>query len=298
MNPKPTLLIPVYKGGTFFGEMLNSIAGVSDLFEHVVISLNGDDGTDESLIYAFPVGVFSNLKVLKTPRILSPTKHFYFFIRELECFTKPDNPIFLLAHDDLIIEAHLRSFFEMEPNLKATCVLGDWLVFANKNPIKTERRTALPANTKSVNAGQWLDYIRSKKAAVFTNMSGIIAPLKVLSELKFLYKIPGESHAANFEYCIATSRHNKRVITTTEPLVKIREHALQQGKNIPISAFMVDEMRFRLWLFINLEGESFKKHVLFGKHGLLKSACYPIKYLKYKIRCALGLKTKYDRSSS
>jgi len=286
-HTKPILVIPVYKGGKYFEQMLDTLKLAEDLFSNVVVSFNGDESDlDQGIFQRSAVSSFHNILTLRTAAPLSAIRHMHFWVSFLKDNFHRDTPIFTICHDDLLLVENTRRFLNECPDLDGACVIGDWEVFIDEKPEILKIRTTFPPNVTKVSVLELLNwqnsFASSKKK--FTNLSGMIVALRVLSSVSAIYHYLPDSYGARIEYCLATSRHNKEIIRALPPLVRIREHSNQQGKTVPKLSGIADELRYRLWLLFNLKGEAFRAHCLKGPVNIFRTHSLLIKYVVLKFR--------------
>jgi hypothetical protein len=284
---KPVLMIPVYNGGDYFAQLLVSLAPAEHLFKNVVISFNGEaPNKDEATLKKSLVNHFSNLIVLRTLGPLCNIQHMHFWTSFLNSKFKQDDPIFNLCHDDLLNYSNTRYFLENNPNLTNVCVLGDWEIFMDESHKKIRLGSTFPPNATELNVCHLLAWQNSRLSnkKKFTNMSGLLVPLLALSEASAIYNFVPGSYGARMEYCLATSKHNKRIIRAFPPLVKVRDHQNQAGKNVPKAQEITDELIYRFWLILNLKGYAFREHCLRGPLNIYKANSLVIKYIAHKIK--------------
>jgi hypothetical protein len=280
---KPILLIPVYRGGQFFVECLESLQGALDCFQQVVISFNGpDQEQDYAAFLRNRPGPEEKFLCLFTSATFDACRHLAFVAQKLRGIFDPEAPVFLLAHDDLLRADAVRRFLESGGLDGASFYLGDWIAFESTQPALEETQTALPADCASLGVEEWLQYNWSQERHhVYTNMTGIVVPLLSLRRVTDWYARTGSATGARFEYCLATSREHTRIQRSLEPLVKVRHHPAQEGRNLPHLASMADELRYRIWMMLNLRGRAFFSQVILGPWGLLPT----LKLASRRLRC-------------
>ncbi|MCE2692997.1 MAG: hypothetical protein LW645_01830 [Verrucomicrobiaceae bacterium] len=284
---KPVLVIPVYKGGKYFEQMLDTLKLAEDLFSNVVVSFNGDDsGLDQGIFQKSTISNFHNILTLRTTTPLSAIRHMHFWVGRLKDNFHRDTPIFVLCHDDLLLVDNVRGFLNDHSDFDGVCVMGDWEIVYDEKPETLKIGTTFPPGVTQVSALELLNWQNSSASSKkkFTNLSGMIVALRVLSSVSAIYHYSPDSYGARIEYCLATSRHNKEIIRALPPLVRIREHSNQQGKTVPKLSGIADELRYRLWLLFNLKGEAFRAHCLKGPVNIFRTHSLLIKYVVLKFR--------------
>lgn len=240
-----TLIMPVHMGGEKFRECLRSIENHIHQFETVVISLNSGNvnSVDENIIYEI-LGKLEdkNVVVLKQPKVLRPTKHLFSLLSHSTFrFYKPDNPIMLLFHDDLIKGDELDDFLgNQRINLKGRVVFGPWEKRSRNNPDSLHFIESLTWGPQTSDSLLRQNSIRPS----FTNTSGMIAPFGSLRDYADAFL--KSEHGARMEWALVASKHSKQVISSHYPLVSILDHPEQAGKKLSYLDYQKDEIRFQL----------------------------------------------------
>ena len=220
-------------------ELLASLDEAGDLFERIVVSFNGDQAEeDEHKLNRSLVGSFKNLIIIRTRKSLPAIRHMSFFVDYLKRNFPSDSPIFLLAHDDVLLTGNLRGFLAAKGDFKGGCTLGDWMIFSDAEHKDVRLGTAFPPGVSEMTAVDFIQWQTATSSnSIFTNMSGMIVSLCALAKVAWVYNLPLEGYGARFEYCLATSRYHSKLLRADPPLVKIREHPGQEGKNVPVAAY-------------------------------------------------------------
>lgn len=278
------LVIPVYKGGRFFEECLESLRGAIDCFQRIVISFNGPEAEgDHAAFVKSRIGESGKVDCLFPFGNLGSVEHTAFIHERLSGQWRGDTPVFLLAHDDLIEGGALRRFVSTAPLDGSSFYLGDWISFEDGASSGEERHSALPEGCLSLGIGAWLSYNWSRPSRhVYTNMSGMIASLETLRQVAAWYRMTGSTTGARYEYCMATARQHQRIQRSPEPLVKVRHHAGQEGRRIDGLSAMSDELRYRIWMLFNLRGGDFLEHGLWGPWGVWPTLRLAWKWIRRK----------------
>lgn len=283
---KPILLIPVYRGGSFFVECLESLRGALDCFQEVVISFNGPEKEqDYAAFLRNRPGPEEKFRCLFAPTTLGGCQHMAFVCQKLRETLDPGVLVFLMAHDDLLRADAVRRFLGAAELNQRSFYLGDWITFESETPLVERTETALPEGATSIGVDEWLRHNwRQERRHVYTNMTGIVVPLLSLRRVTDWYARTGSATGSRFEYCLATAREHTRILKAPEPLVKVRHHPAQDGRNVQPLSSMADELRYRTWMMLNLRGRAFFSQVIGGPWGLLSTLKLANRRLRSQVR--------------
>jgi len=142
--------------------------------------------------------------------------------------------IMTLFHDDWLIRA------PGEIELESSSVLaGDWITDQSR-----VSNSAIEGSSQEVRT--WLEGGHFRN--IFTNGSGMIAPLAVReSAIRMLSLF---RTGVRSEYLVLTHRNIRTIEKVSLPLVRIRIHAGQDGRNQSVSSSFRGDVAFFIWLFL------------------------------------------------
>ena len=230
------LVIPVFRGGDFFAECLESVSAHVQKFDGILISLNGTEDSvreDRATALEFATLDAKRIQIITTGEFLSGESHNKFILDSLRGRgIIEDDLVMNLFHDDL-----LAVDFERPELLADRVIAGDWLEL-----VSDRRHQAI--SEPSVLASNWLANWGFHGA--WTNGSGMIAPFAVWSDVA--EKLESWKTGVRYEYLALT---HKRVLTiqkSEQPLVRIRIHPGQAGRNQSLSKWFLGELMFICWL--------------------------------------------------
>jgi len=130
----PILLIPVYKGGDFFSQAVDSVIPCLPWFSRVIIGLDGADISDDQ-ISTLRLARICDLTVLQTRKSLTSARHLRFIANQYfkSLGVTSCAHVFMLCHDDIMHEKGFDGLdYESWLNFRSDWVsLGDYKVFSN-----------------------------------------------------------------------------------------------------------------------------------------------------------------------
>ena len=156
----------------------------------------------------------------------------------------------------------MRDLFVRSGNSEETSAricLGDYELIGDEYPSDKDycidgtaqtfgRRYSKPGMTRR----QWFVFLQSQGHA-FTNLSGTIATLRVLSDVARFLRLTAARKGLRFEYMLASHRSVHRIHRQRAPLVAVRRHGSQEGRNVRKIDSVKDELRYCLWLILNAD---------------------------------------------
>jgi hypothetical protein len=257
----PVLVIPTHVTNGFFKEAFNSVNPFVECFKSVIVSINNRDGL--AGIQACNQSFFNGSETIwETKADLSPIGHFIWYTQKLKRLYPPSQQIMFLCYDDLLKGENMRDLFVRSGNSEETSAricLGDYELIGDEYPSDKDycidgtaqtfgRRYSKPGMTRL----QWFVFLQSQGHA-FTNLSGTIATLRVLSDVARFLRLTAARKGLRFEYMLASHRSVRRIHRHRAPLVAVRRHGSQEGRNVePIDA-ITDELRYSFWLLLNAQ---------------------------------------------
>lgn len=238
MSSRPTfwLAIPVFRGGDFFVECLGSVSAHVQKFDGILISLNGpEDSIREDLAVALDFASLNarRIEIIRTGEFLSAQTHNKFIMDSLrDRGIRGDDLVMNLFHDDVLMDD-----FERPELFSDRVIVGDWL----------ELRSNLKHQALSepaVLVSNWL--ARWRFHGAWTNGSGMVASWQVWSDVA--RKMEAWKTGVRYEFLALTHSSVSTLEKSKRPLVRIRLHPGQAGRNQRISQWLRGELMFMHWI--------------------------------------------------
>lgn len=241
---KPVLLLPVYKGGDFFKHCYSTVVGHQAEFERIVVSFNGSaaDRIQDRKILETLGPLPPNVQILETPQEFTSFEHHSWMMSALASQFNSQQMIMNLFHDDGL----LRCPNPIELELESVWV-GKWSIMQKQEVVgalKCER----------VRPQNWIESFGFH--GIFTNGSGMIAPLQVMRDVSRWMKF--WKTGVRYEYLICTHKDIDSLKQSTSPLVSIRIHEDQEGANVKLWGYVKGELMFQTWLVAQGRIRNFK----------------------------------------
>lgn len=269
----PILLMPVYKGGALFKEAIHSVRPCLPWFASVVISLNGDE-TSEDHATAAGLANECNLTLLQTRETLSPVKHMQFIVNQLSRRILPsDSQLFILCHDDLL---HKSGFEELDQGQWKSwnsdwISLGDYLVFGQDSSAERGRYECWFDQYDSLTSRPKSSFLLTQYQRhddPFTNYSGMRLSLAVLSSTIHFFAQTSSKTGMRLEYSLIVNKRIRQVINFKPPLVCVRERSDSVGARVTRKDFAASELRYAIWMWMNCQSISSAKQLARGQYGI------------------------------
>ena len=234
---KPVLLIPVFRGGDFLKDCLESISGKESGFDQIVISINGDlleRTIDRQTVLSSHLAK-ENLVVFETTKSLSTYRHSRFMLRQLRTMgLDSETQVMNLFHDDWLLNSPGAGLADSR-----TVVVGDWEKTAPPSPV-----SAVEGSSQNVRDWLW----GSGRKQIFVNGSGMISTLGAREEASKILSI--FKTGVRYEHLLITHRTVKTVKSASPALIKIRVHEGQDGFNQTAFQAFRGDMAFSIWLIL------------------------------------------------
>jgi hypothetical protein len=287
---KLILLIPVFEGELKFKRCLKSIEESLDLFDSVVISINGlSPNNDLRAIYESKI-LRDNVIILTTQQNLSALQHALWLTNYLKKLFYKHDRLLILAHDDEIRAQALQEWKTKISRFDSMVAwLGDYLITSDDSELETTTKLekALPsiAYDQPLDIIQWLKHNDAQdKKFVFTNISGISVPLKAWIDMMNFRKKTGLGFGARTEYMLVAHRSISGIVSNSNPLVVIHQHENQQGRKVAPIDYSTDEVRYCLWLLLNSKNLKQLVWISRSRWGMKAIALNIALYLKLGIK--------------
>ena len=253
-----TLILPVYRGGVLFARCLRSIKLCEDVFDRIVISLNGDSSGDDARQLSESGINEEKLIVYKTKTDLSPVCHFIWLCNQLKLQMHQYDRVMLMAHDDELIPDQVRRWRAEYPSYgKRTAWIGDYqliddLLGSEESGLCAAASVSKEGHVKPITLIDWLAHNeKDPRHYVFTNMTGISVPFSVLQSVVNFWRLTFAKIGARFEYMLVSHKSIEGIMGVNPPMVIIHLHESQSGRNVPSIEYSKDELRYYIWLLIN-----------------------------------------------
>lgn len=241
-----------------FKRALKSVVPCADLFQKIVISINGKDGA-EDLRQVHESGLdLAKIELFETKTDLIPIKHGIWFAAKLIYLFKRDDRVVLLAHDDELIADSFREWHQIYPRYgERVAWIGNYEVCEDHSAnhfVMKEMQEALPPSgfLNPVSLLEWLAHNQSDpRGHVFTNMSGISIPFGAYLDFISWQKLTFGKVGARSEYMFLSHRSISGIMGSKRPYVRIHQHVNQEGRSVPSIEYAKDGLRYCIWLLIN-----------------------------------------------
>lgn len=224
-----------------FSEALQSATPHLEKFRHVIVSINGfQEGTDAQVAQEWlDANSISNCTIVVTGRELNPVSHSFFALSQLlKLGASLDDQVMDLYHDDWLLDV---------PKVqKNDVLLGPWEVSRDGD---VNVQVALGTHGFR-NPSTWISSFSFHR--IFTNASGMVAPLKVrLEVIEFMNSERYLPKGVRFEYFLATHKDVSRICQSSSPMVRVRAHQGQASANLSRLHYSSADVAFLLWLVAN-----------------------------------------------
>ena len=226
---RPTLVLPVYRGGERLKRSLASIRESEEYFDRIVVSLNSAAGSpDEVTIAEFKAQGPSKIEVIQSGSELPWMAHQYFWLSYLESTgMSADDWVYWFAHDDEIKPSGIARIIDAEGNWPlepGTIYLGPWgmrydepdKLYDGPRDTDVESWTSFPIEGPlRLPVAEWI--AQQLEQPTYINMSGCITALGSFQQLRgFPIAKPG---GMRIEMATAAAPRNLFVQELPEPVI-------------------------------------------------------------------------------
>lgn len=260
---KLTVIIPVYKGGTWFRECLDSLVPHKKYIGSVVVSINKSGIQDED-VKTFEYFKEKNKDIecikLVQPFYCSAAWHGRFYSLRLRHYR--GEPFWmLLSHDDVLLPGFSDCLEKLEQRIDDSVAVNPARSYYNEtftpdNFVFSYFGTKAYKNGISVNDFISLDF----SCHYITNMSGVILPRESLRRAWCITRLLKYGYRA--EYLYLTVRGVEKILGTDTPAIGIRVHKNQEGARDFKFARCWDEKIYLLYLLFTIKDERIRKKIL------------------------------------
>jgi hypothetical protein len=244
------LVLPCLESRTTIKETLCSLEESSDLFDEIIISVNGlSPRLVHTVLASLSLRPRNSLQVICTENNLTAVDHAKFIMRRLRVFVAAQAWLFFLADDDLLaprssIKKYLCSFRSSDLNHVG---MGHFLSFSQEQPKKVWEKQHLEPG-EAISPSEFLQ--RNQSGFLFTNISSMIVPHVVARDCLFFMSFWG-SAGRRTEYIWATHRLIKMLQCPSAATAFIRQHPSQEGRTLSHDSGVHDELIYIAWVWLN-----------------------------------------------
>lgn len=244
------LVLPSLEGRSTIKETLHSLEESIDLFDHIIISVNGLSAMNANMaLSSLKIKINSDVHILCTEQNLGPVKHFDFIRQKLQSIVPAQAWLLILADDDLLApRQNLIQYFQVFRNTKLDKVgMGNFMTFSESQPQKFYEKQHI-APGESISPVEFLR--RNNLGNMFSNISSMIVSHKVFRD-SIAFMLLWGSAGRRLEYIWETHRSVKKLICPLSATVFIREHPLQLGRTLSHESSLRDEWIYIIWIWRN-----------------------------------------------
>jgi hypothetical protein len=290
----PSLVVPVFRGGEFFQEAVDSIKPCLPWFSRVIISLNGADTTQDRAT-AMQLAPLCQLHILETKRDLTSVQHGVFIANQLvsRLGLEKKSQVFTLCHDDLLsLEGfqalNQEDWKQPDPHMIS---LGDYIVFNDGEPSSHGTYKTSFENSQVEGRQRPQSFfleMQNQGIDPFTNVSGMQMTIAVIRSTLRYFKCTGARIGIRAEYAYISNREVRTIVNHNPPLVIIRAHAQSEGAKITYGDFIPGELRYLCWLWLNCKSLHEFQELQKGRYGLKSLLWLSSKTLQHRYYDLLG----------
>jgi glycosyltransferase involved in cell wall biosynthesis len=252
-NNMINIIIPVHNGGEYFNECLTSLIPIKEYIDNLILCINNSDTQKNDIEIA---KIFLDSNSLNNKAILIIQKKEYSAVVHGKSFLKKiidkniDGNYMFLCHDDIILP-DFKVFLEndFKKNEPGNAV----------NPTRSYYKTSFCDSNfelsfypfRSLHTGISISEFVSRDIDRYylTNLSGVIVDKYALREYYRLFKHLLYGYRA--EYILLTNKRVNKILNTEFPVIGIREHPKQEGKQKhPKEQFHDDQFYFNYHYYI------------------------------------------------
>jgi hypothetical protein len=262
---KLNLLIPVYDGGAFFQECLDSIVLHLDIFDFIIISINNSENQqkDINICNAFIAdNKNGRFKIFVQSKKYSALRHGIKIYKDIKSDIDLQNSfIIFLCHDDILLENFSTSIMQLLPKLHINIAVNPARRIYHENFIDTNILYTFFGLLAYPDGISRVDYINLLcDRAFILNMSGILLHINnYFQSCKILKFFIYGGHA---EQIYLAQKNILKIYGTTEPLVGIRYHKNQQTRLISWYEKFYDKNISEIYLYSTLSCKILKEKLI------------------------------------
>jgi hypothetical protein len=244
------LLLPTLESRDTFKETLISLAFTYELFDDIIISVNGcSSASVREVVESSGLTCSRRIHLLCTGGIVPAVQHMKYICEYIRSVFADESLIFLMADDDLIPSSFSPSSYldACSANRTITVGMGNLVTFIDKQALVTDQRQHLLPGERIAS----LEFLRrNKQGYLCTSMSSMVVPCRVLCESVDFMSRWG-SAGRRFEYILATHRSVEALFSPSLPSAMIRQHSQQEGRTLSLTSMRRDELIYITWVWLN-----------------------------------------------
>jgi hypothetical protein len=273
------LIIPVYEGGAYFQECLDSIVPHLDIFDFIIISINKSKNqqNDIDICSAFiKINNKTKFKLFIRNKIYSAKQHGMEIYKDLKKdFDLQNSFIMHLCHDDILLPNFSTNIVSALPKLQKRVTINPakkryFENFSDANEFFTY--FGLAAYSDGISRDDFLNLDIDR--GILMGLSGIITHIDDYYEAwkitKFLI------YGWRAEYLMLASKNIIKIHGTIHPLVGIRLHSESQSSLVKRHHIFIDEEIYYIYIHCTTSCKIFRaknlkrsKMIYFFKHPLI-----------------------------
>lgn len=248
---KLTVVIPVYKGGEWFRECLESFLPHLACFDTIAASINKSETQEQD------IATFREFQKKLPPDITS------FYLRQRFSLNARGHAFFInwqlrkkklagfrmcMCHDDILLPSFSRNYAQIQPFLAPTTIINPARSFYF-NEFLPHKWCHDYYGFRDFPQGLTIDDValQTLDGIYITNVSGFIFHSSILKQFRRITRCLLYGYRA--EYIVLTAPGATTVCSTPEPVIGIRVHAGSQGKIDKPLARMWDEHVYLIHLY-------------------------------------------------
>lgn len=244
------LLLPSLESRHTITETLESLASSRDLFDDIVISVNGLSSEDvRKAIEHAGLTCRRRIHLLCTRSVIPAIRHMQFICEYIRPIFAVESLVFLLADDDLVPSSFaLSEYLDACGRRNSTTVgMGNLVSFVDRQgPVTDQVQHLLPG--EYITSLEFLQ--RNKQGHLSTNMSSMVIPCSLFCEsIDFMAR--WGSAGRRLEYIMATHHAVTALFSPSSPSALIRQHPQQEGRTLSLASMHHDELIYITWVWIN-----------------------------------------------
>jgi hypothetical protein len=228
---KITVIIPVYNGGKWFQECLESFLPHLECFDTIIASINKSplQETDVTTFKEFQKKLPEHINsfYLKQKFSLSATAHGFFILWQLRQRKLKDVQM-IMAHDDILLKNFSLVYHKIQHKINKNTIINPARSFFNTS-FSEENKIYDYYGIKNFSDGFAVDnfILQDFDRHYITNISGVICTREALAKASSITRYLWYGYRA--EYIVLTAPGVNTLCSTPEPIIGIRVHATQQG---------------------------------------------------------------------
>lgn len=234
-----SLVVPVYKGGEYWKECIESINKYGYGFDEVLVSINKSDLQNDDIKYFKSLCKLDNVTLIVQNKSLSPLKHFLSYIELIQ-----NDYIFMLAHDDILLEGSLKvkNYLKQHGKELDISLFGSQSYFDDNNKYLGEVNE-LRGLKNAISSQCFVEYDLGKHFDI--SLSGITFPTKsIVNNSYYLEKFV---RGIRVDYFFLTNCDIKFIHQLEKNTAKVRRHPNQESAIIGLEERTFDSIIYYVY---------------------------------------------------